>query len=294
MTLQSFELVVIHCGYFRITLPYIFDRLNSMSVSFWNFLDKRVKGDEKNIPWFVNDKLKANSFYKENNIPTPEILSVYKSTSEIDFNTLPESFCIKPSVMHSACGVLPVTKVGENKYYDKLRKRIISTDGIIHELNLAYEKCEFKGSYRIIVEQALSMDGHKNLIPFDYKLYTFGKGLGLVVQVDRNSGRNYVGFLDHNFEPICYSKVVKKQTNNIYQYSTAIKPKFADQMKEQALKIIELLDTPFLSVDIYADQTGFYVGEITPAPGGPYYKSMFELLPDVDQRLGGMWAECSL
>lgn len=258
-------------------------------ASFWQFLDDRVKGREKNIPWFVNDKLRAYKFFNENRIPTPEISKTFKLPGDVDFDVLGDNFCIKPTVMHSAAGVLPLIRVAETSFFDRLRKRIISSDAAKKELQLSYDNCQFKGSFNILVEEGLGHTDNEFLIPFDYKFYTFKSGVGLILQVDRNSSPARLSFFDGDFKPVYPRDLVKNGFQSSGVLSEGTKPKFAEQMLAQAERCIEILDTPYISVDMYATKTGFYVGEITPAPGATYYKQMVDLSDEWDKKLGAMW-----
>ncbi|MCP1169438.1 hypothetical protein NHG85_13050 [Limimaricola sp. ASW11-118] len=260
-------------------------------MGFWDFLDKRVKGQEDNIPWFVNDKLKAHKFYIDNDIPTPRMIEVYNSHGDINLSKLPDSFCIKPSNMHSSAGVMPLSRIAEGRYYDKLRKRVISEEGVLREQLISYENCKFKSSYRILVEEGLGHQKSDFLIPFDYKLYSFKVGVGLILQVDRNSDKPYFSFLDGNGDPLRFDSTINTSKKSISYYGHPQRPEHIVDMIKCAGKIPELLGTPFVSVDMYSTKKGFFVGEITPAPGGPYYKDMFELLPEIDSMLGKMWAD---
>ena len=262
-----------------------------MSSLFWDFLHRRVKGDEKGVPWFVNDKLKANEFFSENGFPAPKLLHVFESVDEVDLDVLPDSFCIKPTVMHSASGVLPLVKVAAGKYFDMLRRRIVSGEAVKYELGLSYEKCSFKGSFRVLVEEALEHPVSKFLIPCDYKFYTFKNKVAFIEQIDRNSGSTYIGFFDGDFSPMPYSAMVKPGVNVPYTFCTPRVPKFSKDMLECAKRVVDVLDSPFLRVDMYAMKDRYVLGEITPAPGLPYYKKVYEMLPEWDEKLGRLWAD---
>lgn len=258
-------------------------------MSFWDFLDQRVKNIEKNIPWFVNDKLKAYEFYKKNDIPTPEILQVYDTPEDVRLGELPNSFCIKPANMHSAAGVMPLVRLTEDSYFDRLRKRVISSSGIIKEQEAVFDRCKYKSSYKIIIEEGLGHPNNEFLIPFDYKLYTFRGKVGVVVQTDRNSDKNYISFFGESFEPLRTESVIRTDKQYKSRFGHPVVPEHASAMLECAKQIPDLLNTPFVRVDMYSTKKGFYVGEITPAPGGPYYRAVYDFLPEYDARLGELW-----
>mgnify|MGYP001167134534 FL=1 len=61
------------------------------------------------------------------------------------------------------------------------------------------------------------------------------------------------------------------------------------EMLSIAARLSSLLKTPFISVDMYESTRGPVVGELTPAPGGPYYKKMYEFSQNYDIELGKAW-----
>ncbi|HGY2296624.1 TPA: ATP-grasp fold amidoligase family protein [Pseudomonas putida] len=262
-------------------------------MAFWKFLDARVKGQEKNIPWFVNDKLKAYDFYKKNNLPTPEILHIYDTPGQVDFDQMPDSFCIKPANMHSAAGVMPLIKLSSGLYLDRLRKRVISVEGVVKEQELVFDKCNFKSTYKIIIEEGLGHQANGFLIPYDYKLYAFANGIGVILQIDRNSDKPYISFFDGGFSPLGFDGVINVDRPSIVRRGSPVVPVHAAEMITCARRIPALLNTPFVSVDMYSTNKGFFIGEITPAPGAPYYKDIFEFSQEYDEMLGGLWSEFS-
>lgn len=261
-----------------------------MSKKFWDFLDDRVKGREKNVPWHVNDKLKAYKFLTENDIPTPKLLKVYDHPDEIQMGALPQNFCLKPSNMHSANGVLPLYKVTDQLYFDRLRKRFISEAAIFREQQRVFDLCQYKSTYKILVEESFGHPRNSLLIPPDYKFYTFGNKVGLIIQIDRNTDIPNIAFFNEKFEPLENRDVIFGNLS-ASKHGHAEIPLAAEKMLEFASRVPKLLNTPFVSVDMYSVKSGAFVGEITPAPGGPYYKKVFELLPEYDDLLGNMWTE---
>ena len=244
---------------------------------FWDYLDDRVKGQEKNIPWFLNDKLKAQDFFVKNNWPAPQIIEIFDTPEMVELGRLPDEFCIKPTVMHSAAGVLPLVKVSSGQYFDRLRKRIISERGVISELQLTYDSCKFKGSYKVMVEQPLSHDVNPFLIPSDFKLYSFKNEVGLVVKIDRNTDRNLISFYDGEFNPLDPGAVVVANFESAAYLSKSKTPAKSLEMLRVANEVVAALDVPFVSVDMFSTPEGCFMGEITPAPGAPYYKKMIHL-----------------
>lgn len=256
--------------------------------TWWEYQNARVSGVEKNVPWWVNDKLKLHKFLVDNNIPTPNLYEVWKQPEEIELNSLPTEFVLKPSVMHSAAGVCVFRKVAENKFHDQLRQRTMSIEGIIKEQKEIYNKCKFKSAYRIFAEEKIyDSQLPKEKIPLDYKVFCFYGIPKMVFQFDRNVTPKAAAWFDGGFDELDMNNI--QSDWKFISKGVAILPIHHMEMLSIAARVSSLLKTPFISVDMYESTRGPVVGELTPAPGGPYYKKMYEFSQNYDIELGKAW-----
>ena len=62
-------------------------------------------------------------------------------------------------------------------------------------------------------------------------------------------------------------------------------------MLDVASKISIIINSPFISVDMFSSSSGggAVIGELTPAPGGPYYGDMYKFTESFDLELGQEW-----
>lgn len=65
------------------------------------------------------------------------------------------------------------------------------------------------------------------------------------------------------------------------------------EMLQVAKRVSRALDTPFISVDLYASPSGPVVGELTPTPGGAYF-GVWRFRPFFNQQLGDAWTRANV
>lgn len=186
--------------------------------SFWNLLDKRVKGIEKNVPWHVNDKIKLNNWLKDNNFPC---LQIYK-TGDINqiedlFNINNNKFTIKPNRMHSTTGVYPVIKVYNDLFFDLLRHNLINKTYIFNDFNKIYEKCNRNKNLIFFVEE-ICLTKNNRICP-DYKYYTFSNHVGFILRIDRNSYTPFFTIYDHNLNILNIKDIMEKKLGSRFTFS---------------------------------------------------------------------------
>lgn len=251
----------------------------------------RVTGQEVNVPWWVNDKLKLASFCKDNGLPTPKIEAIWDHPRDIDLSSFGESFVLKPSVLHSARGVMVLQKTGEDRFHDSLTQRDLTQEAIIKEQTEYHEECKFKGTYKIFVEEkVVSEDAIGGPIPLDYKIYCFYGIPKMVFQFNRNHKPKRAAWFDGEFRPLRLSECIRSDWKHIH-HGVHILPSKWNEMLEIAAKASKLVNTPFMSVDMFSSNNGPLIGEFTPAPGGPYYGEMYKFTEEFDQEMGQAWAD---
>ncbi len=55
-----------------------------MTLKWTEYQKLRVTGQENNVPWWTNDKLRLSKFLQENQLPTPKIYNVWNRPNEVD------------------------------------------------------------------------------------------------------------------------------------------------------------------------------------------------------------------
>lgn len=249
----------------------------------------RISGVEKNVPWFVGDKLKAYDFAKSCGVQTPYQYAAFMRADEFDAGLAPEYFVCKPLGLHSTQGVMLLQNKGNGLFYDFLRKRELNTESIIREQLGWYDKTKYKSSYRLIFEELLIPEnGSVGLVPYDYKFYCFGDVVGMISQIDRNTPPPKLAWFNGDFSDFDVDGNLISDWS-IVARGEPLKPTCHSELIEAAKKISVALKTPFASVDMYATSRGPVLGEITLSPGGPYYGKMYRFQEHYDQLLGQMW-----
>ena len=261
-----------------------------MSLKWTEYQGLRVSGkEETNVAWWVNDKIRLNNFLEKNEIPTPKIFNIWKNPEDILLDSIQEEyFVLKPSNMHSSAGVMVLQRTEENRFFDSLSNKYLSEEQIIDEQKKVYEKCNFKGSYNIFVEERVtSLRGQEN-IPLDYKFFCFyGKPL-MVFQFNRNTKPKQAAWFDGDFNPLNLEKCIISDWKMI-ELGNNVLPTDYQNMLEIAARTSLLVESPFMSVDMYSSLRGPLVGELTPAPGGPFYGDMYKFTSEFDSDLGREW-----
>lgn len=263
-----------------------------MSLKWTDYQGLRVSGKEKtNVAWWVNDKIRLNKFLKEHDIPTPKIISIWNSPENISFSDIDdESFVIKPSNMHSSAGVMVLNKIEDNYFFDSLNGRHLTKEQIINEQKKIYEKCNFKGSYKIFVEEKIESSEGGFEIPLDYKFFCFyGKPL-MVFQFNRNVKPKQAAWFDGDFNPLNMERCIISDWKMI-ELGNNVLPLEYQNMLDIAARTSVLVESPFMSIDMYSSLRGPLVGELTPAPGGPFYGDLYKFTDMFDKQLGEAWQD---
>ncbi len=68
----------------------------------------------------ADDKIKTKQFLSARGIPVPKLFGVIKDITELekfDFNSLANSFALKPNTGYGGEGIIPVTEIKDNHYY---------------------------------------------------------------------------------------------------------------------------------------------------------------------------------
>ncbi|HEY1797276.1 MAG TPA: ATP-grasp fold amidoligase family protein [Stellaceae bacterium] len=249
---------------------------------------ERVEGREKDVPWFVGDKTAAYDFAKSVGVEIPLIYRLFDKAEDFRDEDFPDNFVVKPKGLHSTQGVMVLKRIGPSRYFDFMKKREWSEQEIRTAQSEWFEKNRFKGNYKLIVEEKLIDDNGDDKIPFDYKLYMFRGVNKLIIQYDRNSIPPTGSWFGDDWSPFDTDLNFDSEWK-VLQRGEPKKPACAYALLEAARKISVALPTPFVSVDMYATTRGPVLGELTLAPGGPYYGRQYKFREHFDQELGAAW-----
>lgn len=246
-------------------------------------------GPGENAAWWVNDKVKLHEFCNANNIPMPALKGNWSLPDELSPEDLKEPLVLKPSVMFSAWGVMMLEPISSGKWFEALRRRTLTFDQIVSEQRAAYERCEYKGSYRLIAEERIEDENPQFTVPLDYKVSVFYDRAEQVHQIDRNRDKVEYTFMDREFNLLPEGSIISE-----WRTTTAGEPHVPETgglMLEIAEQLTKTLKTPFMRVDMFNGKNGPVVGELTPSPGDAYYGNNFKYSNDYDLLLGECWEE---
>lgn len=251
-----------------------------------DFMENRIQGNEKGIPWFLHDKLKAFQFCEEHGFPAAEVLRVFDTPDEIDLSGFAGDFVLKPTLQSSTKGVMVLTPI-EGGFYDSLRKRELTIDDIVQEQSVLFDRTKASGK-KIIVEEKIA-DLQDFPIPRDFKAYAFRGEIAFMLEIDRNTSPSTVAWSDGDFQPLrdgtilCDKRFVREMDSRM--------PPFAVEMIDLARRVSAKVPTPFARIDMYLTERGPLVGEITLTPGGFYYGKHYTLSEVQERVLGKMWLD---
>ena len=213
------------------------------------------------------DKYKVREYIKECGCEEilNELIGVYDSVNEIDFDKLPNSFVLK---CNHAAGYNIICEDKNKLDWNKTKKQLnkwLKIDYWKYVAEMQYKNIDKK----IICEKFLeSKDG--NAIE-DYKIYCFnGKPEFCMVCVGRNLGKPTYYFMDINW------KIMKINPAglNVSDDFSLEKPKCIDKMYKYAEKLSKPFK--FVRVDFYDYKDKPIFGELTFTPAGCVDKNYTE------------------
>ena len=200
-----------------------------------------------------------------------ELLAVYNSAGEVDFDTLPNQFVIKANhAFHYNLIVKDKSKLNRKKAKWKFRKWLIKNQYYRGGKEWAYKHVK----PRLIAEKYLEEPGKEVLN--DYKFFCFN-GVPKFVQVDMDRGiHNHRVYYDME-----WNKQPFTTTTRDFYKGEASYPENFEEMKKV---VIELANSfPFVRVDLYNVQGKIYFGEMTFYPSD----ARKEYIPDKYNKIFG-------
>ena len=189
-----------------------------------------------------------------------DIIGVYSSFEEIDWESLPQQFALK---CNHGCGYNIICDDKSKLLKEDVKEKV---DRWMKEKYwLTYAEVNYKFiKPKILIEKYL--DTNQGFLPYDYKFYCFnGEPVCCLVMVGRDL-EMHAAFVDLNYELI--------QINNKYSvrdFEVPDKPECFEEMVRIARKLSK--GFPFVRVDLYDNNGKVIFGELTFTPAGGYQTS---------------------
>lgn len=199
-----------------------------------------------------------------------DLIGVYSSVDEIDWDALPNQFAIK-CTHGSGYNIIVSNKSKENKtdIFRQLNYWMAENYAVISS-----EQQYYNIPPRIIIEKYLQSEDGK--LPVDYKFFSSrGKVICCLLVTGRENKieRIYVDKAFHNLN------LVNEYTGKDY---TALKPESFDEMVQISQKLSR--DFPFVRVDLYDLDGKVIFGELTFTPHGCNHEYLSD---DAQKWIGG-------
>lgn len=256
----------------------------------WN----RGKGGEQNVPGYLHHKQRARNFVEELGVAVPQELAEYSSVDQINLDALPENFVLKPVFASSNIGVLVLTRLEDGTYFDAMREKAFTAEGILEMQQNALERFKPAEPKWIVEERVLGE--FDSAVPNDYKFYAFKGRIGMIHSVERAAPRAKHSYFLGDFTPINdpNDEFVEIVLENLLEKTVAEPPKQATQLIETTQLNSKALPTPFARIDMYAGKNGPVFGEFTLVPGTFYYEDREKMKEPLSNYLGMLWQQAEL
>lgn len=219
-------------------------------MSAWDPIEKWR--DVENWQRKLSNKYNSREFAKKYNCKVPQLYWRGRDVNDIDFESFPLNYVIRPTVGHSLCSVFlmqGVTNLLDSKIYlrDDIKK-------LLSKALSDNENLEF------LIEEFVRTEEHEYRIPDDYKFYVFNGQIGCIQVINRVNGKKgYTSWYDREWN------LLPNLTTNYPDGDPQAKPACFFNMMELAKKLSEVYGI-FVRVDFYATDEGAVFGELTPTP----------------------------
>lgn len=250
----------------------------------------RARGEEKGVPGYLHDKLKAREFVDSLGMQLPKLHRVYDHPRDFSFDDLPYHFVLKPTFSSSSMGVMVLQRYLD-EYHDHLRDRDLSVDQIIREQESLMEKHPNARHRWMVEDRVEDVSGDELSIPDDYKFYTFQGEIGLIHRITRAKPADRHTYFTGDFEPF------DPEEKHITMVSTSLErgfeapPANKNPLLRAARIISREVPSPFVRVDMYNTRRGPVFGEFTLVPGTFFYEDREKMSPELSAHLGELWSD---
>jgi hypothetical protein len=200
----------------------------------------------------LSNKANAREFVKMFDCQVPDLYWRGSDVENIDFNTLPPYYVIRPTTGHSSKMVF-VMDHGKNLFDDK----DYTPAEIVAYLKAAVDK---KEDLEFLVEEFLQNEEGEHHILTDYKFFCFDGEVAVVWEIKRTGPKTgFATFYDENWKKI-------DEVHVFYPPKEANEPPACYQdMLAQAKRLSKAYGI-FVRLDFYATNKGAVFGEFTPTP----------------------------
>jgi len=230
--------------------PQTFDEKLLWLMLYWRHPLKTLCGD----------KYTMRSYVKEHGLAhiLPELLGVYESSSEIDYNSLPERFALKCT---HGCGFNIICRSKSDIDWEETKRKLdtwMKTDfsRVYGEMHYA------KMKPRIICERYL--DDVDDDLPSDYKVYCFyGKAHCTMACTERGSDGSNTKYDFYNRE---WNNKLPYSRSSLLAGRNIPKPLAYEEIMGAAERLSEPF--PFVRIDFYSINGKAVIGEMTFTPAG--------------------------
>jgi hypothetical protein len=230
-----------------------------------------------NIPWHLELKDEMVKFYKNNNIDHPIVYKIFDDINDFKLieKDLPNEFVLKPTTEYCSKGVMVLKKINDNQYYEKFLNKNFSIDEII---NYQYELKKVSitrknrpthklNNYKFIIEERLYDFTNNDLIPCDYKCFTFYGEVVLILRKEIRDKSWSSCWYDRQGNYIPHTEILNEEHIGTEQLEY-VKIKYLDDMIKNAELISKLYKVPYCRVDFYITNNGPKIGEFGFIIGG--------------------------
>jgi len=181
-----------------------------------------------------------------------DIIAVYDSVEEIDWDNLPDKFAMK---LNFGCGFNIICKNKKDLDIDQCKKRLNSW--IKSKYYLPHSEMQYKNvPIKILVEKFIETSNGD--IPEDYKFYCFNGDPKIVLVCNERDKKLKYSFYDMNWE---YVHVRDGQIDGQFDRPTCL---------EEMVSICKDIsrEFPFVRIDFYVSNGKPVLGELTFTPAG--------------------------
>lgn len=232
---------------------------------------------EQRHPLFhIPYKLRNYRVAHSHGVAAPEVFGSWTDARDIDVAALPDRFVLKADRGHSGWGVLPLRRVGADRYELLDGTRGLTGGEVVEALAT---RPFVKGPY--FAEEVLVQPGG-GPIPDDLKVYAaYGEVLHVLLRRmprHADSRTALYRYLDGDGNDLGGVAARRKIDPTIPV------PPHLEEVVAVARHLSRAMGVPFCRVDVYDTDRGVVLGEVTREPGGAQRYSA-----DHDERMGAAW-----
>lgn len=236
---------------------------------FKNRLTSFLKYDGKN-------KHISKEIIQKLNVSTPKTYQILTNIKDIDYESLPNKYIIKPSnldnsrlvyIVKNGYDILKDIKISKELFLQKFHNfnNVLSNK----ELNPLIKK-KYKPS--IIIEEYIE-NKNNSVYPVELKIYVFNGEIKFIIVFDKNKHWRNFDIVDSNWEKIPFDNILSKDIGMDLKLE---RPKYFTSLKDDVYKIFNYMkeDTnntwlsKFIRIDFFITENNYYFGEFALFPNG--------------------------